>query len=406
MIARAVLICLLSAQFPQQEDILRLARIKQAIQRHLQGMPNYTCLETIERSEQLPGAAKPSLIDVLRLEVAYVGGKELFAWPGSTRFEDNELRGLVTTGAFSTGGFVLHAKSIFLGDGTSFQFGGAETLDGVPVWRYDYTTPQLRSGYQIRNPVRHVGAIVAYSGSIWARQDNLELLRITIDTHDIPAHIEITEAHDRLDYQLMPIAQRQALLPRSHEIRIHDASGRVAINRTRLTRCREYLGESTLKFDEGDIETLMRPAPRVLDLAPYTEIELALTQEITHEDSAVGDPIEARLARDLRAGKTILVPKGALARGRILRLSRSESPDITYNVTLEFTQLEGDGFIAPLRLRHLRNEPNLSSPRMPQGIRRTVYYFEFPKPDLNGFIVFARRLRLPRGFVTVWETQK
>jgi hypothetical protein len=406
MIARAVLICLLSAQFPQQEDILRLARIKQAIKRHLDAMPNYTCLETIERSEQLPGAAKPSLIDVLRLEVAYVGGKELFAWPGSTRFEDNELRGLVTTGAFSTGGFVLHARAVFLGDGTTFRFGGAEELDGVAAWRYDYVTPELRSGYQIRNPRRGVGAIVGYTGSIWARQDNLELLRMSIDAEDIPAHIEIREAHDRLDYQLMPIGQRQALLPRSHEIRIHDVSGRVATNRTRLTRCREYAGESTLKFDEEEVAALTKQPPRLLELAPYTEISLALSQEITHEDAAVGDAIEATLAQDIRVGKTVLARKGAVAKGRILRLSRAETTHITYNVTFEFTMLEGEDFAAPLKLRYLRSEPDVSTPPELKSPRRGAFSFDLPNTDPNGFLVFARRLRLPRGFVTVWETQK
>jgi len=163
-----------------------MSRIRQAIKRHLDNMPNYTCLQTVERYQKFPGAEQESLIDVLRLEVGYVAGKEIFGWPGSSQFEDSELRSLVTTGAFSTGEFTLHARSIFLGDGTMFRGGGEVDLEGQRVLRFDYVTPNLRSGYKLRNPEKNIGAVVAYHGSIWARKDNFELLRISIETDDIP----------------------------------------------------------------------------------------------------------------------------------------------------------------------------------------------------------------------------
>lgn len=411
MIARMILICLFGAlsvagQFWEQEDILRLARIKNAIRKHLDGMPNYTCQQTVERYERLPRAEREYLVDALRLEVAYVSGKEMFAWPGWTQFQDGLLGGLVTTGAFSTGGFVLHARSIFLEDGTTFRPGRAEELGSVPAWRFDYVTPQFRSGYQIQNPKLRQGAIVAYHGSIWARRDNLELMRIVIESDEIPPEIEIERVRNQMDYKLTPIGEGRALLPLASEMQIYDANGRLAINRTRLTRCKQYVGESTLKFEDMANVASAAPAKKLLELEPDMEIELALTKELNQEDFAVGDPIEATLVRDIKVGKTVVAPKGSLARGRILRLSRNEATYVTFNVTLEFTELEGIAFRAPLKLRFLRTEPYVSKPRQIIARRQGDYFFDAPTPDANGFLVFAKQLKLPQGFNTIWETRK
>lgn len=406
MVARVALVCIflpvLAAQSLQQEEILRLARIKTGIQRHLDGMPNYTCLQTVERYQRMPNAQRESLIDVLRLEVALVGGRELFAWPGSAAFEEKEMRDLVTTGAFSTGGFALHARAIFLGDGTTFRPGGAEQLDGVAAWRFDYDTPQFRSGYEIRNPSLNLSARVAYHGSIWARQDNLQLMRISIEADEIPPEIEIELAEDRLDYQLAQIGSKQALLPLRSEVRITDDHGRVAINRTRLSRCKQYSGESTLSFEDvSEAAGVDSKTVRELVFAPHTELELALQAELNHEDFAVGDVITATLRRDVRDGKRVLAPKGSVARGRILRLEHRDGDSPSYNITLQFDELTGADWRAPLRLRLLRTEP-------PVGLAardRLRGEYLIPTTDPNGFVVFARRLRLARGFTTIWETQ-
>src|SRR5581483_3540644 len=75
--------------------------------------PDYTCLETVERTEQ-SGANRSRVEDTLRLEVALVEGKEMFAWPGSRQFEDRELRDLVSTGMFGNGNFAVYARILFL----------------------------------------------------------------------------------------------------------------------------------------------------------------------------------------------------------------------------------------------------------------------------------------------------
>lgn len=62
-----------------------LGRIRQKMADNLARTPDYTCLETIERSSTYQRA---HLLDRVRVEVALVSGKELSSWPGAEKFED------------------------------------------------------------------------------------------------------------------------------------------------------------------------------------------------------------------------------------------------------------------------------------------------------------------------------
>src|ERR1700684_1101776 len=78
-------------------ELIRLARFKQKIRQDLAQVPNYTCLETMERFQRASRANSFKPLDTVRLEVSNVDGKELLAWPGARRFEDKNLTSFVTT---------------------------------------------------------------------------------------------------------------------------------------------------------------------------------------------------------------------------------------------------------------------------------------------------------------------
>ena len=84
-------------------DESRLARFKERIRQDMTSIPNYTCLETIGRVYREPHSRSFKPVDTVRLEVSSVAGKELFAWPGGRRFEDQEITSLVTSGTIGYG---------------------------------------------------------------------------------------------------------------------------------------------------------------------------------------------------------------------------------------------------------------------------------------------------------------
>lgn len=413
MIARCILMCLLAGaalgQSLEQEDILRLARAKQRVREHLRQAPNYTCVQTVERFQRPRESTRDALIDVLRLEVAFVSGREMYAWPGSGAFNSEDVLDLVNTGSFSTGSFVLHARALFLSDEALFRSRGRETIDGVPAFRYTYDVPQFRSGYSLRNPRRGLSSRVGYHGSVWLREDTLELMRIDIEADLIPPETGILKAGERLDYQLVRVGARDALLPLHSQVHLLDEEGYTSTNQTRLTRCREYGVESSIRFDDADAASDAASQTRELIFEPETEIELMFEQPLVHGQIAVGDAVEARLRRDVKAGKRVIAEKGALARGRVRRMQSIPGGPPLLNVTIEFQELIGKDWKARLNARLMRTEPVANVQAQPQGrrgVRVEVVSTGLPKPDLNGFLWFTADRTLPRGFTMIWQTQK
>ncbi len=104
-------------------------------------------------------------LDILRVEVSNVNGKELLAWPGARRFTEKDLTSFISTGMIGNGMFALHANNLFVNDNARFIFRGEDDLDGRDAIRYDYRSPDFLSGYHIR--VGPAEATVAIKGSFW-----------------------------------------------------------------------------------------------------------------------------------------------------------------------------------------------------------------------------------------------
>src|SRR5258708_4923052 len=83
-----VLLCT-SAVLPAQSE---LPQIKKQMQQHLSRLANLTCLETIQRST-VSRNGRTQTNDTLRLEVAFVDGKELYSRLGAGKFDDRALGG-------------------------------------------------------------------------------------------------------------------------------------------------------------------------------------------------------------------------------------------------------------------------------------------------------------------------
>src|SRR5262245_35714585 len=122
----------LMAQQVTQEDLLH-ARARYHVAQTLKGLPTYTCMQTIERMNRRAPAKRSELLDVLRLEVALVNGRELYKWPGEGTFEESELRNLVKSGATGTGQFAGYAQAIFASHAARFTHIGEEQRSGHAV---------------------------------------------------------------------------------------------------------------------------------------------------------------------------------------------------------------------------------------------------------------------------------
>jgi hypothetical protein len=329
---------LAQAQQGPTPEVSLLGKIKSRVAENLRRLPNYTCTQTIVRSLRRKPAAKLQRLDTIRLEIAYVGGKELYGWPGSGKIDQSQITKLVS-GTIGNGDFAVLPGSIFLGESAQFQYQGESSLEGKRAVRFNYTVPRLASGYQLQSEA--AAAIVGYHGSFWADSDTLDLMRLEVSADDIPHGLKLASAVDRMEYDTILIAGSKFLLPRGAELDITDSFGTESHNRMRLQACHEFVGESTLTFRDLPLESFVAPnkpsLANVVDLPDDFDMEVDLDTPIDSASSAVGDAVQATLKVSVRADGDAVVPKGARVSGHIARLDKRGS---LYYVDLAFDSLD------------------------------------------------------------------
>ncbi|MDW8383112.1 MAG: hypothetical protein RMN51_13515, partial [Verrucomicrobiota bacterium] len=131
MLGCAFWVCLLplcgAAEDPADE---LLERIRARMRENLTRAPDYVCQETVERWARDSQRAEFKALDLLRLEVGFAGGKEIFSWRGASRFEEKELADLIGSGVVGTGAFAVHAANVFLSGAAEFTYRGEEEWKG------------------------------------------------------------------------------------------------------------------------------------------------------------------------------------------------------------------------------------------------------------------------------------
>jgi hypothetical protein len=387
----------LLAQLSPDLELLTHVKLHEIEQLHRQ--PNYTCTETVERSQRSSATRKFQLLDTLRLEVALVGGKELFAWPGAKKFSDVEISDMIQRGAIGNGSFALHARAVFEGRAATYKYRGAEHLEGTPAdtqaERFDFDVPLFLSGYSIKTNGRK--AIVAYHGSFWADPRSFDLIRMEVIADQIPEELGLAKATDRVDYKRLKIGDNNFLLPSASELHMADLNGAENRNIVHFSACRQYSGESVISFAEPEPEAgnSSEPQPaREVELPPGAAVTVELADAIEMDAAAIGDPVEARVKGDVKSKGVVLIPKGATAKGRITTLERHTEYTA---LGLTFTDIEAQGVHAPITLS-LDDVIGIPKPSMrARNIRAIAARIG------EGILYLTSQTKLARGTLLYWR---
>lgn len=375
-----------------------LARVKYHVGQTLQRLPNYTCHQTIERSRRSNPKRRFELVDAIRLEVAYVDGKELFSWPGAGKFEDQEITKIVGGGTIGNGSFALHARSVFLSSVPTYHYEGESVEGERRIHTFRYEVPQFRSGYRIR--VGNSEGIVGYAGIFSIDAATLDLIRLEVNATSIPPHLDLSSTKDVMYYRRVAIGSDKFLLPESSELVMIDLKGGESRNRTRFHSCRQYSGESVISFEEApEGEPAANPAPakgppQPADLHSGQWLEFRLQSAIRFGETPTGEPLVALLGSDAKRRGKVLLPKGTPFHGRVKTIHPvgGRSPGIA--VTLEFFEYELDGVRWPVRLGLEEAGPVAAA-----NTRLRVD----PAADL--ILISGVRQELPAGMRLVWRVE-
>ncbi len=383
-----------------------LLRVRQKMADNLARLPNYTCGLTVERSARLSSSRRFQDLDTLRLEVSFVGGKELFAWPGAEKFEEKPIHEMVG-GTVSTGSFALHARAIFMKKGPSFTYMGEE--DGKI--RFDFQVPLAASQYVITTTRQ---ALVAYHGSFWADAKTFDLMRLQVHVPEAPADTGVKQAEELMEYRIARIGDADFLLPASSDLVMTDVRGTEHRNRTRFSACRQYAGESMISFGEAPAEKAAAagPAPPV-ELPAGLDVEVALAGPLESAKLAIGDPVRATAVRDVKKDGKVLLPKNAQFTGRITRIEKRQQSFEYLVVGLSLERVEFDGrrgaFHGKLQSAGVSDRyfvPFADGAGGPltifNNLRRAP--FLMPKPDEGVFLIRGGHQKIQERVRLLWRT--
>ena len=407
--AWALLIPLCAGAQELAPGILLLSRIKRHMAQVLSRQPNYTCLETIERSFRTPKAKRFQLQDALNLEVAVVEGKELYSWPGEREFKERDLREFAPTGAIANGSFAIHAHSVFITGTPQIKYIGEEAMDGRTVAHYDYEVPQYRSGYQIR--MGNLKGISGYRGSFWNDVETLDLIRLDVEAMEIPPHLPLKASKETLRYERVKIGESDFLLPKASELIMEDIQGGQNRNTISFSRCRQYSGESTLSFADVPEDTAapIAPAalPEVIVVPAGLMVELELLTPVQFPGNAIGDEVEARVRRDVKRKGAVLIPKGASIKGNVavLSLQKDSRGNRGLMVALQWREISFDGKVGPFegQLEEGGAIP-LTGSSMRSAYQKPASREPGVLPHRDVFYVRKDSSQLPRGLALNWLT--
>jgi hypothetical protein len=398
-------------------EILLLSQIKDHTKKDLAAAGNSTCVETVARSSRKTAGVPMQSIDTLRFEVARIGGKELFSFPGERRFTQRPLTELVGMGMTVEGLFGSFVHELISNNVPTILPAGDSTSSGRRIVQYDFRFPVMMSHYILANAAG--SASVGWSGSFWADVESLELVRLRVQADDIPLELGIRSAVTEIEYGPYQLDTATLQLPQTSTVTMTYWNGAMSVNRTDFSQCRAFSAASNVAFDEatpGDASVLA-DVP-TLTLPEGLTIRLHLDQPVEFGQAVVGDPVSATIEVDVRERGKIWLTKGTTISGRVRRLEKQESPSGAVAIDLEFSETSQQGnrlrFTGTLvasdfaAAKISRDVPTSYSSRG-RSLAASTTVNEFAHSDVPGvatLLVRAKPYRIPGGFKMVWKTYR
>jgi len=391
----------------------RLARAREILIQRDARLPDYTCVQTVERRyfkrrhaaypppdcDQIRSLRPDTLVlestDRLRLELKVSQGHEIGSWAGSG-FTSRDIFDLIGGGPYGTGMIGALIDDIFVNGGAAYGYMGENSNTGRSLSIYTYRVPVESSHYRVKADSNWV--LTAFYGVFWLDSNSLDLKRLIVDAHDLPPETRTCEAATGVDYQKVKVGAGEFLLPQRSTMHLVMADESETQSTAVYSGCREYRGEAVIHFDEvpmgGETKTAEASATPLPAGLPFS---LALTEPIDTDTAAAGDIVRAKVraaVRDARS-KAVLAPAGAMVQGRIVQMQHWLDRSRQFRISILLEKLETGGVSRPLyaKIDH-GHATTITLPPVGQSPLVGVFPFTTDKDSY----------RVPAGYQSNWVT--
>jgi hypothetical protein len=391
-------------------EVILLSRIKAHLRAEIAGLPNYTCLETVERFHR-EGAGPLKPLDTVRLEMVYSDHREWYGSPGDRNIDVSNPARMVGSGMIGTGAFAPALSNILTA--AQFTYRGKEELSGHSTQRYDFSFAPQPGAFNVS--VVGGSGNVGETGSLWIDAQSLDLIRFEYDASEIPAWLPVKAQRTTVNYAHTRIGGHNALLAQQADIDLVKSDGIESFDHAEYSYCRAFSAESSMSFGDESLELSSAPAkplPVAAALPALLRVTVQLTKPVSSID-AVGELIEGKISGDVRYKGRIVIPSGAPVTGRIRRLEHLDAAN--FILGLEFTEVGTSGGRVPFYADLLEMDtspdirPELShratvrTGNLDRTTTDTITLRELP--GVASFFVRGTVFEIPAGFRTVWRTR-
>ena len=347
-----------------------LKRVTDKVVTNGRRLPKYTCVETVTRDFFAPAAGtppracsvlvaqkqpppdvalRPVMTDRLRLDVTMVVGGEIFSWVGARQFDTAGIEHLVRNGPIGTGAFGGFLDVVFRFDAPKITFEKYVLEDGRSLMEFSFEVLMANSHYQVK--LRDSWVFTGYSGTIQVDPETGDVVRMTVQTGELPAPTGECQSITTLDFGLTQIGEARFIVPARARQRFVYRDGQEVENNTILANCRQYRSESTISFESAPQSVAARSGERLPESAVVPaglRFTLELTAPIGADTAAAGDPFTAKLPAPLLGeNHKVLARAGSVVEGRLLRVQISHILPAEVVMVLKPRTLELNGAQVP-----------------------------------------------------------
>ena len=212
-------------------------------------LPNYVCQQFTTRYVGRGSSFQAQ--DVVSASLIYENGKEDYKNIAINGKAQNNKKMMDIEGSTSTGEFGTILANLFHpGTDAHFKFVKESVQSTHSTGVYDFEVTQPHSSWEIHSEGK--GAVLpAYKGTVWIDVNNARVLRIEMETVNMPEDFPIDMVETAVDYDYVSLGTERFLLPvKSENLSFQRGSNICSKNVVEWRNYHKYLGESKIIFDK------------------------------------------------------------------------------------------------------------------------------------------------------------
>ena len=243
------------APSPEEQSKI-LDAIREYALNYTQNLPNFFCTQVTRRQVDSTGTGDHFReVDKLQEQLTYFDHHETYKVMAVNNQLVNNKDHMKLGGAISSGEFGSMMYEIFAPEtAAEFAFDHVGKWDGRLVNEFRYHIPQPRSHYSIESQEVNRTIIAGYHGMIYAAADTSAVVRITLETEQIPADFPVQDVKLDLRYGVAKISDQEYMLPVKWDMRSRDGKY-LSWNSAEFTLYRKFETTTTLSFGSADDDT-------------------------------------------------------------------------------------------------------------------------------------------------------